>query len=104
MEPVEDELRPLRCPAREASTRADLGRVLNRHRQGGIGDHPRSPDLLTADGEVRTHEPGSETSELFWTTAGTTDSTGGLPDVITTFEHVANVQKIKLDLSRRLGL
>lgn len=101
---VEDELQTLRGLARTAPTRADLGHVLDHHWQGGFGGHLRSPDLLTADGEVRTLEPGSETSELFWTTVGSTASAGGLPDAITKFEHVESVQKNQLDLSRRLGL
>ncbi|MEB3369491.1 hypothetical protein [Saccharopolyspora mangrovi] len=101
---VKGELRTLRSLARNAPARADLGRVLDHHWQGGFGGHLRSPDLLNADGGVRAHEPGSETSELFRTTVGSMDSTGGLPDAITKFEHVENVQKNKLDLSRRLGL
>ena len=30
----------------------------NHHTQGSFGNHVRSLDLLTADGDIRTHHPG----------------------------------------------
>jgi decaprenylphospho-beta-D-ribofuranose 2-oxidase len=53
----------------------------NHHTQGSFGNHVRSIDLLTADGEVRTitpaGEPGAnEGGRLFWATMGGMGLTG----------------------------
>lgn len=48
----------------------------NHHKAGSFGDHIRSLDLLTADGEVRTLTPTGTESELFWATVGGIGLTG----------------------------
>jgi decaprenylphospho-beta-D-ribofuranose 2-oxidase len=48
----------------------------NHHVAGSFGDHLRSLDLLTADGEVRCLEPGGSTADLFWATVGGMGLTG----------------------------
>jgi decaprenylphospho-beta-D-ribofuranose 2-oxidase len=53
----------------------------NHHTQGSFGNHVRSVDLLTADGEVRTITPGGEPGvneggRLFWATMGGMGLTG----------------------------
>jgi decaprenylphospho-beta-D-ribofuranose 2-oxidase len=48
----------------------------NHHSAGSFGDHVRSMDLLTADGQVRRLTPGGEDSELFWATVGGNGLTG----------------------------
>ncbi|MCW2810217.1 MAG: putative oxidoreductase, partial [Friedmanniella sp.] len=55
----------------------------NHHTQGSFGNHVRSLDLLTADGEVRTvtpeGEPGvDEGGRLFWATIGGMGLTGAI--------------------------
>ena len=42
----------------------------NHHSAGSFGNHVRSMDLLTADGQVRTITPGGRNSKLFWATVG----------------------------------
>ena len=42
----------------------------NHHSAGSFGNHVRSMELLTADGQVRTLKPEGETAELFWATVG----------------------------------
>lgn len=46
------------------------------HVEGSFGDHVRSLDLLTADGEVATLTPDGEDAELFWATVGGMGLTG----------------------------
>ncbi len=48
----------------------------NHHKAGSFGNHVRSIELLTADGEVRTLMPTGEESELFWATVGGVGLTG----------------------------
>ena len=48
----------------------------NHHTEGSFGNHVRSLDLLTADGEVRTVTPDGEDGELFWATIGGMGLTG----------------------------
>ncbi|MDQ1733690.1 MAG: decaprenylphospho-beta-D-ribofuranose 2-oxidase, partial [Pseudonocardiales bacterium] len=48
----------------------------NHHSAGSFGDHVRSMDLLTADGEVRRLTPEGPESELFWATVGGNGLTG----------------------------
>ncbi len=49
----------------------------NHHTQGSFGNHVRSLDLLTADGEVRTLTPDDpETEGAFWATIGGMGLTG----------------------------
>src|SRR6201982_904049 len=48
----------------------------NHHRPGSFGNHVRSMDLLTADGEIRHLTPTGEDSELFWATVGGNGLTG----------------------------
>jgi decaprenylphospho-beta-D-ribofuranose 2-oxidase len=48
----------------------------NHHTEGSFGNHVRSLDLLTADGEVRTLTPDGESAELFWATVGGMGLTG----------------------------
>src|SRR5246127_2201476 len=42
----------------------------NHHSAGSFGNHVRSMELLTADGEIRHLTPAGEESELFWATVG----------------------------------
>ncbi|MFC9894839.1 FAD-binding protein [Nocardia sp. NPDC127579] len=48
----------------------------NHHSHGSFGNHVRSLDLLTADGDVRTLTPDGPGSELFWATVGGMGLTG----------------------------
>ena len=46
------------------------------HTQGSFGNHVRSLDLLTADGELRTLTPDGDDPDLFWATVGGMGLTG----------------------------
>ena len=48
----------------------------NHHSAGSFGNHVRSMDLLTADGQIRHLTPSGEESELFWSTVGGNGLTG----------------------------
>src|SRR4051794_2363179 len=48
----------------------------NHHSAGSFGDHVRSMDLLTADGEIRRLTPDGPDAELFWCTVGGNGLTG----------------------------
>ncbi|BBY81430.1 FAD-binding oxidoreductase [Mycolicibacterium pulveris] len=48
----------------------------NHHSAGSFGNHVRSIDLLTADGEIRSLTPDGPDSELFWATVGGNGLTG----------------------------
>jgi decaprenylphospho-beta-D-ribofuranose 2-oxidase len=48
----------------------------NHHSAGSFGNHVRSMDLLTADGEVRRLTPDGDEAELFWATVGGNGLTG----------------------------
>jgi decaprenylphospho-beta-D-ribofuranose 2-oxidase len=48
----------------------------NHHVDGSLGNHVRSLDLLTADGEVRTLTPDGPDPDLFWATVGGMGLTG----------------------------
>ena len=48
----------------------------NHHSEGSFGNHVRSMDLLTADGQIRHLTPTGEESELFWATVGGNGLTG----------------------------
>jgi decaprenylphospho-beta-D-ribofuranose 2-oxidase len=48
----------------------------NHHTQGSFGNHVRSVDLLTADGEIRRIGPDGNDPELFWATVGGMGLTG----------------------------
>jgi decaprenylphospho-beta-D-ribofuranose 2-oxidase len=48
----------------------------NHHSAGSFGNHVRSMDLLTADGEIRQLTPNGPESELFWATVGGNGLTG----------------------------
>jgi decaprenylphospho-beta-D-ribofuranose 2-oxidase len=48
----------------------------NHHSAGSFGNHVRSMDLLTADGEMHHLTPTGEESDLFWATVGGNGLTG----------------------------
>jgi decaprenylphospho-beta-D-ribofuranose 2-oxidase len=48
----------------------------NHHSAGSFGDHVRSMDLLTADGEICRLTPDGPDTELFWATVGGNGLTG----------------------------
>ncbi|MBX7448578.1 FAD-binding oxidoreductase [Mycolicibacterium sp. 3033] len=48
----------------------------NHHSAGSFGNHVRSIDLLTADGQVRTLTPEGPERDLFWATVGGNGLTG----------------------------
>src|SRR5262249_6636111 len=48
----------------------------NHHSAGSFGNHVRSMDLLTADGQIRHLTPAGVESELFWATIGGNGLTG----------------------------
>ncbi|WP_029116219.1 FAD-binding oxidoreductase [Mycobacterium sp. URHB0044] len=48
----------------------------NHHSAGSFGNHVRSMDLLTADGQVRRLTPDGDDAELFWATVGGNGLTG----------------------------
>ena len=48
----------------------------NHHSAGSFGNHVRSMELLTADGQIRHLTPDGEESELFWATVGGNGLTG----------------------------
>jgi len=48
----------------------------NHHSAGSFGNHVRSIDLLTADGQVRTITPDGPQRDLFWATVGGNGLTG----------------------------
>ena len=48
----------------------------NHHSAGSFGNHVRSMELLTADGEIRHLTPEGADSELFWATVGGNGLTG----------------------------
>ena len=48
----------------------------NHHSAGSFGNHVRSMELLTADGEIRHLTPEGPDAELFWATVGGNGLTG----------------------------
>ena len=48
----------------------------NHHSAGSFGNHVRSIDLLTADGQIHRLTPDGEDAELFWATVGGNGLTG----------------------------
>ena len=48
----------------------------NHHSAGSFGNHVRSIDLLTADGQIRHLTPTGEDSDIFWATVGGNGLTG----------------------------
>ena len=48
----------------------------NHHSAGSFGNHVRSMDLLTADGQIRHLTPEGDEAELFWATVGGNGLTG----------------------------
>lgn len=48
----------------------------NHHSAGSFGNHVRSMDLLTADGQIRHLTPDGENAALFWATVGGNGLTG----------------------------
>src|SRR6478752_1201463 len=48
----------------------------NHHSAGSFGNHVRSMELLTADGQVRHLTPSGDDAELFWATVGGNGLTG----------------------------
>ena len=48
----------------------------NHHSAGSFGNHVRSMELLTADGEIRHLTPDGADAELFWATVGGNGLTG----------------------------
>src|SRR4029078_392616 len=48
----------------------------NHHTKGSFGNHVRSMDLVTADGEIHTLTPDGPGSELFWATVSGMGLTG----------------------------
>ncbi len=48
----------------------------NHHSAGSFGNHVRSMELLTSDGQIRHLTPDGEESELFWATVGGNGLTG----------------------------
>lgn len=48
----------------------------NHHSAGSFGNHVRSMDLLTANGQVQTITPEGPAAELFWATVGGNGLTG----------------------------
>ncbi len=48
----------------------------NHHSAGSFGNHVRSLELLTADGQIRTCTPTGRNSKLFWATVGGMGLTG----------------------------
>ena len=48
----------------------------NHHSAGSFGNHVRSIDLLTADGDIRHLTPGDSDSDVFWATVGGNGLTG----------------------------
>jgi decaprenylphospho-beta-D-ribofuranose 2-oxidase len=48
----------------------------NHHSAGSFGNHVRSIDLLSADGEIRRLTPGDSDSDVFWATVGGNGLTG----------------------------
>jgi decaprenylphospho-beta-D-ribofuranose 2-oxidase len=48
----------------------------NHHSAGSFGNHVRSMDLLTADGEITSLTPDGQDSDLFWATVGGNGLTG----------------------------
>lgn len=48
----------------------------NHHTAGSFGNHVRSLDLMTADGEIRTLTPDGPDHDLFWATVGGMGLTG----------------------------
>lgn len=48
----------------------------NHHSAGSFGNHVRSMDLLTADGQIRTVTPKGPEKDLFWATVGGCGLTG----------------------------
>ena len=48
----------------------------NHHTEGSFGNHVRSLDLLTADGDIRILSPNGDDAEAFWATVGGMGLTG----------------------------
>lgn len=48
----------------------------NHHSAGSFGNHVRSIELLTADGQIQTITPTGESADLFWATVGGNGLTG----------------------------
>src|SRR6516165_4647016 len=51
----------------------------NHHSAGSFGNHVRSMDLLTADGQIRHLTPAGDDAELFWTTPSRFTATAARP-------------------------
>lgn len=60
----------------------------NHHSAGSFGNHVRSMDLLTADGQVRTVTPDGPESDLFWATVGGMGLTGIILRATVALKHV----------------
>jgi decaprenylphospho-beta-D-ribofuranose 2-oxidase len=59
----------------------------NHHTKGSFGNHVRSLDLVTADGEVRTLTPDGPDAELFWATVGGMGLTGVIVRATVALHH-----------------
>ncbi|WP_026424809.1 FAD-binding oxidoreductase [Actinokineospora inagensis] len=59
----------------------------NHHSAGSFGNHVRSLDLLTADGQVRTLTPDGPESDLFWATVGGMGLTGVILRATVALKH-----------------
>ncbi|PPK65940.1 FAD-binding oxidoreductase [Actinokineospora auranticolor] len=59
----------------------------NHHSAGSFGNHVRSLELLTADGQVRSLTPDGPESELFWATVGGMGLTGVIIQATVALQH-----------------
>ncbi|SDC76275.1 FAD-binding oxidoreductase [Actinokineospora iranica] len=75
----------------------------NHHSAGSFGNHVRSMDLLTADGQVRTITPDGPDSDLFWATVGGMGLTGIILRATVALKHTESAYFV-VDTDRTSGL
>ncbi|MGI8458435.1 MAG: FAD-binding protein [Propionibacteriaceae bacterium] len=75
----------------------------NHHTEGSFGNHVRSVELITADGQVRTLSPEGPDPDLFWATIGGMGLTGVLVSAVVAL-HRTETAYFSVDTDRTADL